>query len=290
MTRDRLKLRIIQATLQDTQVVQDTMKQGISYNNQPFSTQEPIKNSLEGMNQNEVYIAYLEEQLLGIFSIYSQDSFGILTSFYLLPDYCKEEWEEKLLVEIKKVALHAGLSYLTVLADEKTADFYKKVGGRVSLTKQLGTAEPCFIEYYLTVVDEPWMDLSTVGLVCVEGNTLLLAYSNNKKAWYLPGGKIDTEEESHDALIREIEEELSVVLNPERLSYLTHIVAPAYGEKKNVLMQQVCYKYELTDEKIAIANEIGGIHYFTKEEYLQHEIPVPGVLKVFEYLESKSNF
>lgn len=33
--------------------------------------------------------------------------------------------------------------------------------------------------------------LPTAGLIVIKDNKLLLAYSNNKKAWYLPGGKID---------------------------------------------------------------------------------------------------
>jgi len=35
------------------------------------------------------------------------------------------------------------------------------------------------------------MKLPTAGLIALKGDKLLLAYSNNKKAWYLPGGKID---------------------------------------------------------------------------------------------------
>lgn len=293
MTRDRFKLRVEQATLQKHQEVKDVLKQGIPYSIHSSNAQDFIECNSERTDRTKTYIAYLEEQVVGVFAIYSHSSFGLLTNFYLLPGYCKEmaeeTWEEKLFVEIKKIALHAGFSYLTVRADETTADFYEKVGARVSSKMPIDRESPSLIDYYLTVVDEPWMDLFTAGLVCVEGNTLLLAYSKNKKAWYLPGGKIDTGEDSQGALIREIEEELSVVLNPERLSYLTHIVAPAYGEKKNILMQQACYIYELANDAIAIANEIGGIHYFTKEEYLLQEIPVSGVLKVFEYLEAKSN-
>ncbi|WP_245973015.1 hypothetical protein [Sphingobacterium siyangense] len=33
--------------------------------------------------------------------------------------------------------------------------------------------------------------LPTAGLVSIKEDKLLLAYSNNRKAWYLPGGKID---------------------------------------------------------------------------------------------------
>ena len=59
--------------------------------------------------------------------------------------------------------------------------------------------------------------LPTAGLVVVKGDKLLLAYSKNKKAWYLPGGKIDDGESSLETLQREIFEELNIVLNAERL-------------------------------------------------------------------------
>ena len=50
--------------------------------------------------------------------------------------------------------------------------------------------------------------LHTAGLVVIQENKLLLAFSNNKKAWYLPGGKIDAGETPVEALQREIQEEL----------------------------------------------------------------------------------
>jgi ADP-ribose pyrophosphatase YjhB (NUDIX family) len=40
--------------------------------------------------------------------------------------------------------------------------------------------------------------LSTAGLILIKDKKLLLAFSKNKKAWYLPGGKVDTNESSAD--------------------------------------------------------------------------------------------
>ncbi len=44
--------------------------------------------------------------------------------------------------------------------------------------------------------------LPTAGLVSIKEDKLLLAYSNNRKAWYLPGGKIDAGEEALQSLRR----------------------------------------------------------------------------------------
>ncbi|WP_293947143.1 MULTISPECIES: NUDIX domain-containing protein [unclassified Sphingobacterium] len=46
--------------------------------------------------------------------------------------------------------------------------------------------------------------LPTAGLISIVDHKILLAYSNNKKAWYLPGGKIDAGEDSLQSLRREI--------------------------------------------------------------------------------------
>ncbi len=125
--------------------------------------------------------------------------------------------------------------------------------------------------------------LPTAGLIAIKDNKVLLAYSNNKKAWYLPGGKIDAGESSINCLQREIQEELNVSLNPERFTFYCHITAPAYGEKPAIIMEQDCFLYELI-EKIQPSNEIGEVNYFSYERYNSESIQVVGVLKVFDRL------
>ena len=125
--------------------------------------------------------------------------------------------------------------------------------------------------------------LLTAGLVVVRENKLLLAYSKNKKAWYLPGGKIDDGENSLEAVQREILEELNVKLDTERLKYYCHITAPAYGESTNIIMEQDCFLYELT-ETIEPNNEIGEVKFFDIKMYQSEPAQVLGVLKVFDEL------
>ncbi len=85
------------------------------------------------------------------------------------------------------------------------------------------------------------MKLSTVGLLIIENRKLLLAYSRNKKCFYLPGGKIDEDETPAQALCREIEEEMNVFIDEHELKYHTHITAPAYGEENGIMMEQDCF-------------------------------------------------
>ncbi|QNK64064.1 NUDIX domain-containing protein [Pedobacter sp. PAMC26386] len=126
--------------------------------------------------------------------------------------------------------------------------------------------------------------LHTAGLVVVKEGKLLLAFSKNKNAWYLPGGKIDSGETSLQAIQREIKEELNLDLNPELIEVYCHITAPAFGENKNLLMEQDCFIYDLTEE-IEASNEIDEVGYFDLDSYLKEPAQVPGVLALFSRLE-----
>lgn len=127
--------------------------------------------------------------------------------------------------------------------------------------------------------------LPTAGLLVIKNNKLLLTYSKNKQAWYLPGGKIDKGETSISALVREIKEELSLDLDKEKLNFFCHITAEAYGEQ-NLLMEQDCFLYDLKDN-IQPTNEIEAYNYFSYEEYLEEDINVVGVIKVFQNLKKE---
>ena len=81
------------------------------------------------------------------------------------------------------------------------------------------------------------VQLQTVGLLLISNRKLLLAYSRNKECFYLPGGKVNNGESSRQALIREVAEELNVMIDETALRYYTHISAPAYGEEAGVMME-----------------------------------------------------
>lgn len=130
-----------------------------------------------------------------------------------------------------------------------------------------------------------YIALPTAGLIVVHEDKLLLAYSKNKQAWYLPGGKIDSGETSQAAIQREIHEELDLILNEARLSYLCHISAPAYGKAKNIMMEQDCFLYDLQQDKISANHEIDAIAYFSLAKYQTEAIQVPGVLMVYAFLQ-----
>jgi len=92
--------------------------------------------------------------------------------------------------------------------------------------------------------------LPTAGLLVIKNKKLLLAFSRNKRCFYLPGGKIDSGETAEEALCREISEELNTIITTDQLVYYTHIAAPAYGELNGTVMEQDCFfvKSEINPE------------------------------------------
>ena len=121
------------------------------------------------------------------------------------------------------------------------------------------------------------------ALLTLKDRKLLLAFSKNKKCFYLPGGKIDVNETPAQALCREIQEELNVLLDEQDLKYYTHITAPAFGEINGTIMEQDCFLVNKTVEPLASA-EIGELRYFSLTEYLSQPQTAPGAVKILEIL------
>ena len=125
--------------------------------------------------------------------------------------------------------------------------------------------------------------LTTAGLVVIKDRKLLLAFSNNKKAFYLPGGKTDEGETTAAALLREISEELNITLDPGKVRFYMHITAPAFGEQKGIVMEQDCFLYDLQEQPRPAA-EIGDLRYFDTNTYKEQPRQVPGVVMIMHQL------
>ena len=128
------------------------------------------------------------------------------------------------------------------------------------------------------------MKLPTAGLLVIQDRKLLLAYSRNKKCFYLPGGKIDEGETAAMALCREIAEEMNVTIDEHELKYHTHITAPAYGEENGIIMEQDCFFLHRSITPKASA-EIGELKYFSLDDYLSEPNRAPGAVMILERLQ-----
>ena len=129
------------------------------------------------------------------------------------------------------------------------------------------------------------MHLYTAGLLVIQNRKLLMAFSNNKQCFYLPGGKVDKGETAAAALCREIEEELNTSIRETDLQFYTHITAPAYGEPSGVIMEQDCFFINKVVNPVAAA-EISALHYFSLTAYQQQPTTAPGAVMVLQQLKA----
>jgi 8-oxo-dGTP diphosphatase len=119
--------------------------------------------------------------------------------------------------------------------------------------------------------------ITVVGLVHVEAGRLLVVRSRNKKAFYLPGGKIEPGESLADALRREVLEELGVELGTPEV--LKRYVAPAYGEGEGAMVDMTCFTAQLRGTPRP-TSEIAELTYVTRDEYRSHVETAPAIHEV----------
>ncbi|MEP6746526.1 MAG: NUDIX domain-containing protein [Bacteroidota bacterium] len=127
------------------------------------------------------------------------------------------------------------------------------------------------------------MQISTAGLLVIKNKKLLLAFSKNKQCFYLPGGKIDTNETAKQALCREIAEELNAIVTEDQLEFYTHITAAAYGEVPGIIMEQDCFLLHHEIHPTAAA-EIDALQYFSLTDYLLQNKQAPGAVMILAQL------
>ncbi|MDX8054633.1 NUDIX domain-containing protein [Lentzea sp. BCCO 10_0798] len=123
--------------------------------------------------------------------------------------------------------------------------------------------------------------ITVVGLVHVEAGRLLVVRSRNKKAFYLPGGKIEPGESLEEALRREVSEELGVEAG--RPQVLKRYVAPAYGEGEGAMVDMTCFTADLQGTPRP-AGEIAELTYVTRDEYREHAETAPAIHEVLDDL------
>lgn len=89
----------------------------------------------------------------------------------------------------------------------------------------------------MTIIDKiAWIHLA-------DGH-VLGARSRGKDVFYLPGGKREPGESDRDTLVREIHEELGVVILPETAHHLGTFYDQAHGRAEDVTVRVTCYTAE----------------------------------------------
>ena len=110
---------------------------------------------------------------------------------------------------------------------------------------------------------------------------LLSTRSRGKDRYYLPGGKREPGETDAQTLLREIQEELTVLLNLASLTYAGTFEAPAHGHPAGVLVRMTCYWASCYLGTIQPAAEIEEVVWLT----FRHRPQVSAVdQRIFDWL------
>lgn len=85
------------------------------------------------------------------------------------------------------------------------------------------------------------MIIEKLAWIEIHNNKILSTRSKGKNIYYLPGGKRAFNETDSAALIREISEELTVILQESSLEYLGTFEAQADGQTSGTIVRMICY-------------------------------------------------
>ena len=85
------------------------------------------------------------------------------------------------------------------------------------------------------------MEIDKLAFIFIKDRKVLSTLSKGKNAFYIPGGKREQGESDHQALIRELKEELSVDLVPESIKYYGTFIAQAHGKPDGTMVKMTCY-------------------------------------------------
>jgi 8-oxo-dGTP diphosphatase len=83
--------------------------------------------------------------------------------------------------------------------------------------------------------------IDKLALIYIENQKILAAKSRGRDTYYTPGGKREPGESDEDALVREISEEISIILDPSLLKFYGEFQAQAHGQPEGVLVRLRCY-------------------------------------------------
>lgn len=106
------------------------------------------------------------------------------------------------------------------------------------------------------------MLIDTVAWVRIEGGRILCARPRGKGVFYIPGGKREGAERDLETLLREIKEELTVLLDPETVAHVGTYEAGAPGLPDSAVVRMACYTAEYRGVLVP-SSEIEEVAWFS---------------------------
>ncbi len=125
--------------------------------------------------------------------------------------------------------------------------------------------------------------IDKLAYIYLKDSKVLTTLSHGKDTWYIPGGKRDEGESDQEALIREVEEELTVKLRPETIRYYGTFEAQAHGKSEGTVVRMTCYEAEF-DGVLEPSSEVAQMA-FVGYEWKEKSSLVDGL--IFDDLKAK---
>lgn len=125
--------------------------------------------------------------------------------------------------------------------------------------------------------------IDKLAYIYLKDGKVLTTLSHGKDTWYIPGGKRDGNETNHEALIREVEEELTVKLKPETIKHYGTFEAQAHGKPEGTVVRMTCYEADF-DGVLEPSSEVAQMA-FVDYSWKEKSSPVDGL--IFDDLKSK---
>src|SRR3990167_2357733 len=111
-------------------------------------------------------------------------------------------------------------------------------------------------------------EIDKLAWICIRDGKLLVVKSKNSDVYYVPGGKREIGETDQVALMREIQEELSVTLQPNAIEYAGSFRAQAHGKPEGVMVKMTCYVAAYSGD-LTVGNEIESMQWVTPDQRSQ---------------------
>lgn len=125
--------------------------------------------------------------------------------------------------------------------------------------------------------------IDKLAFIYIKDKQILMTLSKGKDTYYIPGGKREGNETDQEALMREVEEELTVKIIPETIKHYGTFEAQAHGKPEGTIVRMTCYNAEFIGE-LTPSSEIQDIAYYT---YAQRDIVGPVDQIIFDDLKQK---
>ncbi|WP_029596585.1 NUDIX hydrolase [Flavobacterium sp. ACAM 123] len=126
-------------------------------------------------------------------------------------------------------------------------------------------------------------EIDKIAFIEIQEGNILSTKSKGKTKFYIPGGKRESGESDEQTLIREIAEELSVVITPNTAEYIGTFSAQSDGEKEGINVIMTCYKAKYSGN-LKANNEIEEIRWLN---YKDIDIISEVDKKIFSFLYEK---